>query len=805
MKASINWLKEFVDLDIGPADLSSMLTMAGLEVEEVEDVGSEVEGVIVARINSVERHPNADRLSLCEVETDSGKYSIVCGASNMKVGDMVALAVPGSILPKGFRIEKRSIRGIESEGMMCSEAELGLAETSEGILILDDNAPMGKDISDYLGLGDAIIDVSVTPNRPDWLSILGISREISAITDQPLRYRPYIHGGNKAGDISRMVSVKMPDTGVCSRYVVRIIEGVNVKPSPYWLQLRLRAHGVRPINNIVDITNYIMLELGQPLHSFDYDSIKGAAVTVRRAKAGETIEILDSAVIKLREGTPVISDKDGPIALAGVMGGKRAETGEHTKRVLLECASFTAADVRSSSKRLGLSTESSYRFERGIDIEGVRPAIDRAAKMVTELAGGRIVDGIIDLYQDKFHPPRITIRQKRCNSILGTRLTGDKIKTILWRLGLGVEDTSEKGVIVVTPPSYRRDIGREIDLIEEVARINGYRNIPATVPRTMMSPGRKGTIKIMRDAARHILTDLGFFEVHNYSFVSPRAFAASGVDAAEAVSLLNPLSEVQSLLRRRIFPSLIYNLLYNHNRRIEDIKIFEIGHVFRYEEKSLVEEEFIAGLISGDRYGLSWNQPQQKADFYDIKGTLESLMEGLGVGGISFGKSGEVPFLHPGRAAKVSVNGRETGFLGEVRPNILKDCGLDRMNVYIFEISMNILREHYDTPVRYGALPVYPGSKRDISVIVDDKVEYEVIHKLIVDTDRKIIEDVEVFDVYYGESIPKGTRSIGLRVSYRLSDRTLTDEEVERVHSKIAGRLAEKLGAEVRGGCDSYK
>ncbi|MCP3678687.1 MAG: phenylalanine--tRNA ligase subunit beta, partial [Deltaproteobacteria bacterium] len=548
MKASFNWLSEFVDIELTPTEVADALTMAGLEVETVEEVGAEFHGVTVAQILSIEKHPNADRLSLCNIKSDDARRKIVCGATNIAVGQRVPLALPGAVLPGGMEIKRTTIRGVGSEGMICSAVDLGLGDDTSGIMILEDDAPLGMDLSDYLGLKDYIFDIGVTPNRSDCFGILGIARDIAAITGRPLLKRPIRLTEVRNRKVEELVSVEVELPSFCTRYSARVIEGVTIGPSPLWLERRLALHGIRAVNNIVDVTNYVMLEYSQPLHAFDYDLIEGHRIAVRPGGEGESIETIDGSKVPLSKDIPVIADGAGPVAIAGVMGGKRSEIAESTRNILLECAFFKPSTVRMVSRSLGIASESSFRFERGVDVEAISIAMDRAVEMIQKFGGGTLVKGTVDLYPERYKPAQIMLSREGVNTLLGTALTMTTIKGALKRLGIATRSARKRGTLVVEPPSYRPDIGIEADLIEEVARLTSYENIPSTLPKGAIAPSRRERPREVKRVVREILTNFGLYEVINYSFVGEDSARVDGSESGSGIRLINPLSEEQVLL-----------------------------------------------------------------------------------------------------------------------------------------------------------------------------------------------------------------------------------------------------------------
>jgi phenylalanyl-tRNA synthetase beta chain len=799
MLYSYNWLREYVRELPPPMDLARLLTMTGTEVEGVAERGPLVSGVVVAEVLKIERHPNADRLRLCEVGTGRASYWIVCGADNMREGDRVALALPGAVLAHGLKIKRSRIRGVESEGMMCSESELGLKDVSSGIMILPGEAALGADLLDAMGLRDHMIEVNVMPNRADLLSMRGLALEISAATGAPFveKTAALVEGGAPIGSL---VVVDIERGPFCRRYAARVAAGVKVAESSAHMRERLEAHGIRPINNVVDATNYAMLATGHPMHAFDLDALRGGSVRVRNASPGETIETIDGRTRGLDPAVPVIADSVGPIAIAGIMGGKRCEVTDATRNVLLECACFEPSAIRRASRTIGLSTESSYRFERGVDPEGVRGAIDMAAAVLHALAGGEVASGAVDDYPGKKAMRSVTFRCRRASEVLGVEVAAGSALRIFQGLGMEASGTDEPGAISVTPPSRRADIKEEIDLIEEVARLSGYDKVPATMPgaelKSVRRPERSAVISRVKDA----LKDLGFMEAVNLSFVSSRTFALSGHQESEGVRILNPLTEEQSVMRASLLPSLLGNLRYNLSMRNDELRLFECAPVF-LKGGALPEERWrTAGVMYCHRLTSRWEPPGDWIDFYDVKGAVESLFECLGIAApfnVERARGGGRLF-HPGRSASVTLDGKDAGVLGEIHPDVSTAFDLKRP-ACLFDIDIDALVKASRAVRTYRALPKFPGSSRDIAFVVAETVPYGEIFDAVSTINAKLIEKLEVFDVYCGGAIPSGKRSIALRVSYRANDRTLTGEEVDGLHARVAGALVERFGAEIRG------
>ncbi len=784
-------------------DVGEALTDAGIEVEAVTPVSTSLSGVVSAEVLEVKKHPNADRLKLCEVKTDSAAYSIVCGADNMKAGDKVALALPGAILAGGVIIKKTKIRGVESAGMMCSEPELGLKDASSGIIILPEDAPLGVDINAVLGLDDFMLEINIMPNRPDLLSIEGIAREISAVLAVGLRSEDF-HLSENGPLIEKIITAKISEAGLFRRYCARVIEGVQAAESPWLVKTRLKAHGIRAINNIVDATNYIMLLTGHPLHAFDLDRMNGSEIEVRPARHGEEIETIDGKSRKLDAGMAVVADKGSALAIAGIMGGKSAEIGADTKRVLIEAASFVPSSVRRASKRLGLSTDSSYRFERGVDPEGVGRALDAVAALINRTAGGSVAKGAIDLYPTKQVRRNIRFRVERARKLLGTELTAAKAMDVFSRLGIEAS-LSKEDAIDATPPGFRQDIVEEIDLIEEVARVGGYKNILEVIPASATLPPQPAPLTLLKRKMRALLSNDGFCEVINFSFISEKSFNIAGSPDRGRIGILNPLSEEQAILRDSLIPSLLENLKFNLSRKAGDIRLFEIAPVFKPtdEAKAPNEEWRVSGIIHGMRWGLSWAMPKDNVDFYDIKGAVERFVSGLA--GESLQMEFQAPMensplsslFHHGKSAVIALSNSPAGILGELHPDMLRNYEL-KNPAYAFELDLKAISSAMGNKRVFHALPRFPESTRDIAFLIDAQIPYGEIIKSLEQLDAKVIEKVELFDVYYGEAVPKGQRSLAMRLTYRAMEKTLTTEEIDGVHSRAIALLVDRFKAVVR-------
>ncbi|MCH8029668.1 MAG: phenylalanine--tRNA ligase subunit beta [Candidatus Dadabacteria bacterium] len=802
MRFSINWLKDFIDFDVPPEGLAEKLTMAGLEVEELVRVGAGLRDVVVAEITAQRPHPEADKLTLCDVTDGERSYEIVCGATNMKTGDKVALATAGTTLPPsekfpdGLELKKTNIRGVVSMGMLCAENELGLGEESEGIMILPTETGLGESLAEALDLEDTVIEIGVTPNRADCLSVVGVARELGAMLGSTAR-RPETQPTEQGEDIEGVVSVTVEDTEGCPRYSCRVIKGVKIGPTPHWLAKRVEASGIRSINNVVDVTNYVLLELGQPLHAFDYDLIEGGAIIVRPAREEEKITTLDGAHRTLCGDDLLICDASRPVALAGVMGGATSEVTEETVNILLESAYFNPSRVRRMSKRANLRSESSYRFERGVDPNGVVRALDRAAKLIREVAGGDVARGSIDIYPSPVEPCTVKLRAERANSLLGTDIPIEKITSILSGLGMEVEQTSE-GELHVRVPTFRVDIEREVDLIEEVARHWGYDKIPTTTPRALMAlvEGENRT-NAVASRAREILTGAGFLEAINYSFEDPELLYL--YSAAEQVNLLNPLTRESSAMRTTLLAGIMKNIAMNLNRHEEDLRVFEVGRCYVPTEQGGLPKETlkVSGAATGKRGIEFWDKVEY--NFYDLKGVMENLFDSLALSAtVSYEEVKADSFLHPGRSAMITIKGEEVGFMGEIHPRIQERLDISK-SVYVFELDLDKLSElSASAPRALSPLPRFPSLRRDLALIVNDNLIVGDILKEISKIKTPYIEEASVFDVFTGKPIEEGKKSVAVSIVLRATDKTLTDEEANSVQNKILKKLEGALGTELR-------
>jgi len=806
MKVSLKWLRDYVDIDLTPEELADRLTMAGLEVDAIEESGPAFDGVVTARILSARPHPEAEKLHLCEVTDGRKTYPIVCGAPNTRVGDIVALARVGASIPGGYVIKSSRLRGELSEGMLCSEDELGIGEDASGILILPVDTPLGLDLRDVLGLKDTVLDIGVTPNRADCLSILGVAREIAALTGRSLR-RPSIDVIENEEDIRTLTSVTIHDPDLCPRYAARMIRNVTIGPSPRWMRERLESVGLRSINNIVDVTNFVMMEMGQPLHAFDFRYLEEGRIVVRRSREGEHFISLDEKDRTLKGDSLMICDGAKPVAIAGIMGGLNSEVKDDTTTIFLESAYFYPASIRKSARWLAMGTDASFRFERGVDPEGILSALNRAARLMIELGGGISCRGAIDEYPGNIPMARdIPLRPDRVNEVLGTAIDPVEMVRILESLEMTVV-SDRKEEWCVTPPTFRVDIGREIDLVEEIARLYGYGKIPVTMPRATGLPQAKTPRQVLEERLRGMLTGSGFTEVITYSFV-PSAFPSllglkTEAEATRLVKIRNPLTEDQGVMRTTLAYSLLDVLGRNSRSGIFDLRIFETGRVYYAAETGCLPEEKnrLACLMAGSRSGLSWHLPacEGEADFFDLKGIVENLLSALDLSDCRFVSDASQPFLHPGRSCRIENGSRLLGFLGEVHPQVLETLDIRGRAVFC-EIDMDlVLAARQEVRKVFREVPKYPASSRDVAFVVSTDIPSQRLLDAAYGRREELLEKADIFDVYTGTRLPEGTRSLGLRFSYRSRERTLTDDAVNEAHQRIVKAIIEETQARIRG------
>ena len=805
MKISLDWLTQYVDIDTEPARLADMLTMSGFEVEAVFDPWTHLAGVVCAKVLEVRKHPDADRLKCCKVDTGDAVVSIVCGAPNVASGMNAACATPGTVLPSGEEVTAGTIRGQRSEGMLCSASELGIGTDASIILALENTIRPGTPLAEALGLSDTVFEIGLTPNRPDCLSFIGIAREVAAMTDRTLRL-PVTELVQNAPDIREQTSVEILNPGMCPRYSARLLSGVTVGRSPKWLERRLLSIGLKPINNLVDITNYVMMETGQPLHAFDFDHLAENRIVVRTraSEAEKTFVTLDGKERAIEDDMLMICDGKAPVAVAGVMGGENSEIIQSTTNVLIESAHFEPVSIRKTAKRLGLSTDASHRFERGVDPAGTVYAMDRAAALMAEIAGGEIHSGIIDEYPRPAAIEPIRLSAKKTNRHLGTNLDSSEIGRLLWAIGFEVSP-GESDIMDVLAPSFRMDVTRPEDLMEEVARLSGYDNIATTYPAIPARTRPPLRSHMLKEQLRDRMAAVGFNEAIHYSFTGKNArileFPEGDPRHAE-LPILNPLSETQSVMRTTLIGSLLEACQKNLFRQEKDLKLFELGKAFysRGTEALPVEQGLLAAVWTGAGRPASWHEKRTPCDFYDIKGVLESLFSYLRINDVTWRATpaDRCAFTRPGQSATIHAADMELGVAGEIKESIRKRYDIGQ-NVFAFEIDTDRLFGLVPEGFSFSPVPRFPATSRDMTLIIDETVAAGDIVKKIREMNVDIIENILVFDVYSGKPIEAGKKSLSIRITYRSHDKTLEEEPVSTLHQEITERLITEFGADLPG------
>jgi phenylalanyl-tRNA synthetase beta chain len=808
MKVTLNWLKQYVDFNWSPEELTGRLTMLGLEVEGVQKISGAFDGIVVAQILTRDPVPGSDKLSVCRVNDGKGERTIICGAQNHKPGDKVPLILPNFALPlkagdkEPFVIKERKVFGITSQGMMCSPQELGLPDKVDGLLILPADASVGKPFGEYLGRSgsDVVYDLEVTPNRPDLNSVIGIAREIAAVTGNPLKI-PEVRSQKSEVRTEDLVSVRIEDAELCPRYTARVIKGVKIGPSPAWLRDTLEKVGIRSISNVVDVTNYVMLEIGQPLHAFDYHLIaKGKdgkpTIVIRRAGDKEKFKTLDNQERTLTSEMLLIADEQKGIALAGVMGGANTEINNSTVDVLIESAYFSPVNIRRTSKQLGLRSESSYRFERGADIGICDWASQRAAQLILETAGGQVADGVVDVHPKPAEPKQITLHFSKTKDLLGIGISHQDQVSFLTKLGLAVTEQSP-GVCTFKIPSWRVDLKREVDLIEEVERLYGVEKIPATPPRGAIGANAFDSVYDQIAEARRILTGLGLNEAQGQTLIAKSEVRSQ--KSEEIVALANPLSSDMDVLRPSLLPGLIHSLRHNVSRKNYDVALFEIGRVFSQANGNTQEERRVALALTGWGELVFWNGTkfEWSFDVFELKGFVEEFLEQFGVRGVAFGKRAESTALFL-ESATISLGGKlQLGEIGQLSPVLAKKYDL-RDAVFLAELNFDQLLARRNPAKSFKPLPQFPAIRRDVAMLVPEATTHEAVLQTVKKTKPANLEAVELFDVFHGKGISEGQKSLAYAFTYRATDKTLTDAEVNTAQLKIVEALKQNLGATVR-------
>lgn len=798
MKVSYNWLKEFVEIEFGPDELAERLTLSGAEVERVEKITPAFSGVVVGRVKSIEPDPKKPGWSWCRVKVGREEVTALCAAPNLVVGLLTAVALPGAVLPGG-RVETKKMGGKVSGAVLCSERELELGEDEGGVIELPARLTPGQPLAEALEIADAILEIDVTANRPDLLSVRGVARDVAALTGKPLLGPSEIQleTGPPIGDDA---SVTVEDYSLCPRYCARLIRGVRIGPGPFAVRRRLRLGGIKPVNNVVDATNYLLLELGHPLHAFDHGALNGGGVIVRTAREGESIVTIDGSERSLDPTTLVIADRGKPVAVAGVMGGLYSEIGDGTGNVLLESALFNPISIRRTSRALGMATEASRRFERGTDPELPPVALDRAAALIVELAGGQVAEGLIDRKKEDFRPRTVIIRAQRAGRLLGYPVSPELAADTLGRLGLDLKKEGKDG-LEFSIPSWRPDLTREVDLAEEIARLAGFDRIPAALPAAELTSPRLPPQQAVAEQAREALFGLGLDEVITCTFMDPRSLDRLGLDAEDplrrAGRISNPVNKEQCLLRTTLVPGLLEVLAGNHNRKVMPVNIFEWGAVFsRKVSGPLMQRTLLSLLLSAAAGKPDWRRPEPVLDFFTLKGLLELLGERLGLGELVFTPRKD-PVFQSGQCARIETAGSQLGVAGKVASGVLESYSI-AVPVFLAELEAAPFLAAAGRIARFQKLDQYPAVRRDMALVVDEAVSYQSVREAIERSRPELLEEYSLFDLYRGSQIPEGKKSFAFRLNYRSGCDTLYEETVNKIHQNLLKTLEAKLECRFR-------
>lgn len=798
MLISLNWLKQYIDLDgIEINEMENALTMIGQEVEKIDIVGGNLDKVVVAHLEEVKKHPNADSLTLCKVNNGKEILQIVCGATNHKTGDKVALAQVGARLKEDFTIKKGKIRGEESNGMLCSEDELGIGSDKDGIIILPEDAPVGVPFKDYLGINDTVFELEITPNRPDCLSHIGIARELSAYYGKELKYPETEIKSEISEKTSDNVKVSIEDSNLSRRYVTRILKNVTVKESPKWLKERIEAVGLRSINNIVDVSNFILMEMNHPNHVFDLDKIEGNEIKVKSAVKGDKLVTLDEQERELEDGDIVICDSKKILALGGVMGGLDSEVTDNTKNILLEVAQFNPQNVRKTSRRLTLTSDSSYRFERGIDVEDSIKVINRLANLIQEVAGGEILNGYVDVYPVPHENKVAELNFERLNRFVGKVIPREKVIEILRNLEIDVKDNGE--TLTLTAPSYRGDLELEQDYFEEVIRMYGFDNIENILPRVDINKNSTLDTTKLTDRVKTICASVGLKEVINYSFIPKDALQKlkfTGVSEDKLIDISNPITEDFVTMRPTLLYSLIKNAKDNMNRNVSNIRFFEVSRTFEKAEELAKEDIKVGIILAGENDKTLWNPKPVHYDFYDLKGIVEEIFSKLKFQSFSIKRSVQTEF-HPGRSADVFVGKEYIGSFGEIHPDVLDNFGLNKKTVLVAEFNIELIKKYINKPFVYQGIVKYPAVPRDLALVMNENILVGDVLKTIEKIDKKV-EKVELFDIYQGIGVESGKKSVAISILLRDDSKTLEEKEINDIIDKILAKMKKDYMAELR-------
>ena len=798
MLISLNWLKQYIDLDgIEINEMENALTMIGQEVEKIDIVGGNLDKVVVAHLEEVKKHPNADSLTLCKVNNGKEILQIVCGATNHKTGDKVALAQVGARLKEDFTIKKGKIRGEESNGMLCSEDELGIGSDKDGIIILPEDAPVGVPFKDYLGINDTVFELEITPNRPDCLSHIGIARELSAYYGKELKYPETEIKSEISEKTSDNVKVSIEDSNLSRRYVTRILKNVTVKESPKWLKERIEAVGLRSINNIVDVSNFILMEMNHPNHVFDLDKIEGNEIKVKSAVKGDKLVTLDEQERELEDSDIVICDSKKILALGGVMGGLDSEVTDNTKNILLEVAQFNPQNVRKTSRRLTLSSDSSYRFERGIDVEDSIKVINRLANLIQEVAGGEILNGYVDVYPVPHENKVAELNFERLDRFVGKVIPREKVIEILRNLEIDVKDNGD--TLTLTAPSYRGDLELEQDYFEEVIRMYGFDNIENILPRVDINKNSTLDTTKLTDKVKTICASVGLKEVINYSFIPKDALQKlkfTGVSEDKLIDISNPITEDFVTMRPTLLYSLIKNAKDNMNRNVSNIRFFEVSRTFEKAEELAKEDIKVGIILAGENDKTLWNPKPVHYDFYDLKGIVEEVFSKLKFQSFSIKRSVQTEF-HPGRSADVFVGKEYIGSFGEIHPDVLENFGLNKKTILVAEFNIELIKKYINKPFVYQGIVKYPAVPRDLALVMNENILVGDVLKTIEKIDKKV-EKVELFDIYQGIGVEPGKKSVAISILLRDDSKTLEEKEINDIIDKILAKMKKDYMAELR-------
>ncbi|KAA3617473.1 MAG: phenylalanine--tRNA ligase subunit beta [Calditrichaeota bacterium] len=792
MKISYKWLKEYIDIDISIEELAQKITDSGVEVEEIIPLVAEFNNIVLGKVESVSKHPDADKLSVCTVSTGNETFQVICGAPNVEAGQLIPFAQPGAKLPNGIKIKKAKIRGVESFGMICSKEELGFEEASEGIWPLNTTEQLGSDINTVLAdYKDYIFDLFITSNRPDCLSHVGIAREVAAFTGKKVNLPKIDIDESDSFQAKDLIKVNIDYTEGCPRYATRVIKNVKIGPSPEWLKTKLEAIGSRSINNVVDVTNFVLNELGQPLHAFDYDLIEGHQINVKNSTAGSKFTTLDEKERLLPENTVMICDGKREVAIGGIMGGMNSEVSDVTTNILLESAYFTPKNIVTSTRKLSLMTDASQRFEKGTDYDGVIYALDRAAQLIKDLAGGEIASGIIDEYPQPINPSIVPFSLSQVNRILGSTLDDTKILNTLKRIDL---IDSPSGIQV---PSYRVDIKEEIDLVEEVARLINLDNLPTSTiePVYLDQPGtgHDDYISLMRET----LIEIGLQEIFTNSMISTKTAAI--IPETKTVKILNPISDDLSVMRPSLLPGILSTISHNFNRQNPDLKIFEIGRIFSDNGKDKLPLQPInfAFAISGKRNPDFWGNEGENFDFYDLKGIIESLFEMLNISIPNFDSVKEFPFLDKDFSVQLSQNGQNIGYCGRISNDLINEFDLSN-EVYFAELNFDLIIKFISDNKKYKTIGKYPYIEKDLALVLENNILANDVISFIYQHGGKFLRNVNIFDVYSGDKISSGHKSLAIRLRFQSDERTLKDKEIDKVFKNLINKSKQQFNASLR-------